>query len=213
MNMVKYIPELGLIVAASQKGRVAIITLTWQAEIGHSFRLDWILPFDSQIENSHGPRVPLMGMAVSPMPGFEKPQDITRIPQDVDPREYIKFGYRVLNPEKDESETPSECDSSDSFNPMKNNPESSSAGQNDPDPSTVPKNLQSQGSDSLSSHSEDSDYVPELTLPELHAHASDIYQPQEGWHGYYPSRHYRLLLLSCNHTVMSYEFWHSWIDD
>ncbi|CAG8266725.1 unnamed protein product [Penicillium salamii] len=253
MNMVKYVPELGLILAASQKGRVAVITLTWQAEIGHSFRIDWIVPFNSQGMDLSHPRVPLMGMAVSPMPGYEQLPDIPCIPCDVNPKEWLEFDYRLLNPDQDESsDIPSEPDSFRGFNsntssPKREESESGdistsddssphsysnaashekyeasdmstsdkgsqqnsnpntdipepSAGQNDSDsPEFHPSNRQSEVDDD-----------PILTLPELHAHASDIYQPRENWHGWHPSRHYRLMLLFCNHSVMSYEFWHTW---
>ncbi|CAG8088577.1 unnamed protein product [Penicillium olsonii] len=235
MNMIKYIPELGLIIAASQEGRVAIISLTWQAEIGHSFRIDWIVPFDSQVTDPDYPKVPLMGMAVSPMPGFEQPPDIPCIPRDVDPKEWLKFDYRLLNPEKDaSSDISSESASPHRFNPNtdspnndesldtsgsnsdsrrfksdRDSPESPSAGQNDQgsamSPSLPPSNPDSNGS-------EDDGDPSLLTIPELHSRGSAIYRPRENWHGWHPSRHYRLLLLFCNHTVMSYEFWHTWMN-
>lgn len=213
MNMVKYIPELGIVVAASQKGRVAIITLTWQEEIGHSFRIDWILPFSSQNVDLHHPRVPLMGIAVSPMPGFEIPQDIPCIPRNVNPKEWLQFDYRLLNPENDElSEKSSPEHSPYTFDPTSNhttNPKSQYAGQSDP---VSPPNVSSSSRRNIypTMHSEDDGNDPILTVPELHAYASSVYQPHEDWHGWHPSRHYRLLLLFCNHTVISYEFWHKW---
>jgi hypothetical protein len=215
MNMIKYIPELGIVVAASQKGRVAIITLTWQEEIGHSFRIDWILPFSSQKLESIHPRVPIMGIAVSPMPGFEFPQDIPCIPRNVNPKEWLHFDYRLISPENDGpfSRDTSEHNPNafDPFSDPEPKPKSPSAGQSDPVPpnvsgprarNTYPRNM----------HSEelDADDDPVMTIPEIHAHASSIYQPHEHWHGWHPSRHYRLLLLFCNHSVMSYEFWHKW---
>ncbi|KAJ5972869.1 Ribonucleotide reductase transcriptional regulator CRT10 [Penicillium vulpinum] len=176
LNLVKYLPELGIVIAASQAGGVAIITLTWQEEIGHTFRLDWLLPFPAQEPDDDFPTPPLMGIAASPMPGFEIPPDIPCIPRDVDPTDRLRFNHRLLNPDKDEP-----C--------VANPPERGTSTPSEPDPYT---------------------HYPNLTIPETHAYASDIYQPHETWHGYHPSRHYRLLLLFCDLKVMSYEFWHDW---
>ncbi|CAP86601.1 Pc20g12720 [Penicillium rubens Wisconsin 54-1255] len=178
LNLVQYLPELGIVVAASQAGGVAIITLTWQEEIGHTFRVDWLLPFPTQERDDECPTPPLMGIAASPMPGFEMPPDVPCIPRDVNPKDRLRFNHRLLNPDGDEpsTATPPECGASSP---------------SDPDVSP--------GSD-----------YPNLTIPETHAYASGIYQPHETWHGYHPSRRYRLLLLFCDLTVMSYEFWHDW---
>lgn len=178
LNMVKYLPELGIVIAASQAGGVAIITLTWQEDIGYTFRLDWLLPFVNQDRNDGCPTPPIMGIAASPMPGFEIPPDVPCIPRDVNPKDRLRFNHRLLNPDKNEP-----C--------VTDPPECGASSPSDPD---------------LSLGSDD----PNLTIPETHAYASDIYQPHETWHGYHPSRHYRLILLFCDLTVMSYEFWHDW---
>ena len=176
LNLVKYLPELGIVIAASQAGGVAIITLTWQEEIGHSFRVDWLLPFANQDRDDGCPTPPIMGIAASPMPGFEIPPDVPCIPRDVNPKYRLRFNHRLLNPDKDEP-----C--------VAGPPEYGASSPSDLD---------------LSPGSED----PNLTIPETHAYASDIYQPHETWHGYHPSRHYRLIVLFCDLTAMSYEFWH-----
>ncbi|KAJ5778889.1 hypothetical protein N7457_006609 [Penicillium paradoxum] len=177
INMVKYLPDAGIVVAATQTGAVAIITLTWQEEIGHSFRVDWILPFFSQ-QGEDDP--PLMGLAVSPMPGFEVPSDVPCIPRDVDPKDWLKFNFHMLNPNGGDP-----CDDPDAV-PLEGALPNPSL-QSDPEPAGK-----------------------KFTLPEIHAHASSIYRPRESWHGHCPSRHYRLLLLFCDNSVMSYEFWHDW---
>ncbi|KAJ5375561.1 Ribonucleotide reductase transcriptional regulator CRT10 [Penicillium concentricum] len=176
LNLVKYLPELGIVIAASQAGGVAIITLTWQEEIGHTFRLDWLLPFPTQEGDDECPTPPLMGLAASPMPGFEIPPDVPCIPWDINPNDRMRFNHRLLNPDKTEP-----C--------VANPPERGASSPSEPDPCTK---------------------EPNLTIPETHAYASDIYQPHEAWHGYHPSRHYRLLLLFSDLSVMSYEFWHDW---
>lgn len=218
-NMVKYVPELGLVVAASQKGRVAIISLTWQEEIGYAFRLDWIVPFYTQERDDGRPMIPLLGLAVSPMPGFEIPQDVPCIPRDVDPDDWLTFNHRILNPKDDPDSASSPSSSSSSTSSSLPTQEPTPHPVSDPPRKSHPKSDSELGSESgegsSSSSEEDShhgtaDDGQRYTLPELHAQASLAYRPHEPWHGWHPSRHYRLLLLFCDHTVMSYEFWHDW---
>ncbi|KAL4995870.1 hypothetical protein BDV10DRAFT_173784 [Aspergillus recurvatus] len=80
-NMVKYIPEHGIVVAASQKGRAAIIALTESPTTGRTFRVDWIVPLESQEKYGERPLFPLLGMSVAPMQGFEIQPDVPYIPQ------------------------------------------------------------------------------------------------------------------------------------
>ncbi|TKA76113.1 hypothetical protein B0A49_03514 [Cryomyces minteri] len=84
-NLSAQIPDLGVIVLASQKGRVAVLALTQvQTQVseptGDSFvrkvertvfayRLDRILPFHSQEKAGQRPNAPLLGIAVGPIQG------------------------------------------------------------------------------------------------------------------------------------------------
>lgn len=225
-NMVKYVPELGMVLAASQKGRVAVISLTWQEEIGYAFRLDRIVPFHFQESSDERPMNPLLGMAVSPMPGYEIPPDVPCIPRDVDPNDWLQFNYRILNPEEDDTPSPSSAttdapifktaaqpDTFQSTNDLLPDDDDKNR-DNESEESRSPSNSQSalddSSSDTHSSTAKSRKSHQTYTLPELHAHASRVYRPEEGWHGWHPSRHYRLMLLYCDHTVMSYEFWHEW---
>ncbi|KAJ5674684.1 uncharacterized protein N7477_004618 [Penicillium maclennaniae] len=214
-NMVKYIPELGIVVAASQKGRVAIITLTWAKEIGFAFRLDWIVPFSTQEQNNERPESPLLGIAVGPMAGSEIPQDVPCIPQGVDPDDWLKFHYRILTPE--ENDDLSSASLSRSSSPAHNDvPYSVSATYAQFDPTSQSASYadsnESEGPDTRGNSSpiQDENVKERRTLPEIHAEAYRAYRPHETWHGSHPSRHYRLLLMFHDHTVMSYEFWHDW---
>ncbi|KAJ6150978.1 hypothetical protein N7470_007572 [Penicillium chermesinum] len=186
-NMVKYVPELKLVIAASQKGRVAILSLTWHHEIGFAFRVDWILPFASQERRDERPMIPLLGIAVSPMPGFEVPHDVPFIPTG---QSDVSFQYRTLDTEDNEQSNPS--DSGYPKNPKEREPASPTSSPTSPPRST------SESSES------------KQTLAERHAQASSSHRPRESWHGLHPSRHYRLMLYYCDHTVLSYEFWHDW---
>jgi hypothetical protein len=75
--MLAVIPELSLVVAASQIGRAALITLTRLGDEFPSagpvvmFRLDLILPLKMH-EDKHRPHVPLAGMAVAPLQASER---------------------------------------------------------------------------------------------------------------------------------------------
>ena len=81
LNMAAQIPELGIVIVASQAGRVALLTLT--AKKGpkkrrdfYAFRLDWILPFKSQEDKELRPVGPLHGIAVSPIQGQQSRPDM-----------------------------------------------------------------------------------------------------------------------------------------
>jgi hypothetical protein len=74
LNMLAAIPELSLVLVASQIGRVALITITRPVQrdsrLGHivSMRVDLILPFsDEESEEKIRPSHGLLGMAVGPM--------------------------------------------------------------------------------------------------------------------------------------------------
>lgn len=83
-NMHAQIPSLGVVVIASQKGRVAILSLTQlnltSPESGakrknYGYRLDHILPLESQEAAGHRPRGSLHGIAVGPLQGTENEPD------------------------------------------------------------------------------------------------------------------------------------------
>ena len=72
MNMLLQIPELGIVIVASQKGRVVLLTLTQlRGTQDRAFRADWILPFKSQEEQGLRPNAPLLGIATGPIQGRE----------------------------------------------------------------------------------------------------------------------------------------------
>jgi hypothetical protein len=79
LNMLAAIPELSLVLVASQIGRVALITITRPVQrdsrLGHivSMRVDLILPFsDEESEEKIRPSHGLLGMAVGPMQNERK---------------------------------------------------------------------------------------------------------------------------------------------
>ncbi|PYI10756.1 hypothetical protein BO78DRAFT_466872 [Aspergillus sclerotiicarbonarius CBS 121057] len=189
-NMVKYIPEHGIVIAASQKGRAAVIALTESETTGQSFRVDWIVPFESQEKYGDRPLIPLLGMSVSPIQGFEIPPDVPYIPRDVKAND-LTFQFKYMSHDEANTSLPSSVIlQPNHFSDEINYPPAEPSAPSEP------------GDDDLQQ--------PPLTLPECHARATGAYQPEESWRGWNPSRHYRLMLMYADHTIMSYEFWYNW---
>ncbi len=70
LNMTQYIPEIGIVVIATQIGRVAVCSLTRKGSKGpYGLRVDWILPFETQEKSGERPLAPLLGIAVGPVQG------------------------------------------------------------------------------------------------------------------------------------------------
>lgn len=73
--MIYQMPSLGIVAIASQVGRVALLTMTRLKSHSEGkrsllgFRVEHILPFQSQEDRGERPEVPLLGMAVGPMQG------------------------------------------------------------------------------------------------------------------------------------------------
>ena len=80
--MIAQVPELGIVVIGNQVGRVGILTMTrWEAQKQSGYKIECILPFNSEEAKGLRPRKPLMGMAVSPIQGQESalPQSSPRM--------------------------------------------------------------------------------------------------------------------------------------
>lgn len=79
LNLFQQIPELGVIIVASQIGRAAVITTTKTKALGArstvGFRVDHILPFKSQENIGVRPQMPLLGIATGPVQGRESVQE------------------------------------------------------------------------------------------------------------------------------------------
>lgn len=73
LNMMLQIPELGIVAIAYQAGRVALLTMTRKVKNDqYGFRLEWLLPFQTQEEAGKRPDVALLGMAIGPVQGCGK---------------------------------------------------------------------------------------------------------------------------------------------
>ncbi|KIV77258.1 hypothetical protein PV11_09071 [Exophiala sideris] len=70
INMLQQIPDLGIVIVASQIGRCAICTTTRNEKTGTlGLRVDWVLPSRKQETGHARPFMPLLGLAVSPIQG------------------------------------------------------------------------------------------------------------------------------------------------
>ncbi|KAF2097448.1 hypothetical protein NA57DRAFT_58034 [Rhizodiscina lignyota] len=77
LSLTAYIPDIGVVLAGSPEGRVAVLSLTQtQVEVEarltpfFSMRLDWILPLRSQERSGQRPEQLLLGLAVGPVQGM-----------------------------------------------------------------------------------------------------------------------------------------------
>jgi hypothetical protein len=90
LNMHAYIPTLGVVVLASQKGRAIVLSLgrvpqsmqypegfnpSLGQKTNYTFRAECILPFESQEKAGQRPFSPLHGIAVGPIQGTENIKD------------------------------------------------------------------------------------------------------------------------------------------
>lgn len=193
-NMVKYIAESGIVIAATQKGRAAVISLSEVADGNIALRIDWMLPLASQELFAERPLTGLLGVAVGPIQGFEKQPDVCYVPRGVRSHRHFAFHYRSYDNDLTEM--------------MQDGWESNSEIGSD----GVDENERYSSSSSSFDEDDEKIGVPELTFAESHGTADYTSKPQEPWHGLSSSRHYRVLLTYADHTVMSYEFWYEWSD-
>lgn len=73
LNMLRYVPELSLVVVGCQMGRVGLFTTTRDrnaADLG--LRLEHTLPFATQEQAGERPVRPLLGFAIAPVQGREQ---------------------------------------------------------------------------------------------------------------------------------------------
>lgn len=76
MNMFQQVPELGIVIIASQSGRCAICSTVRKTRDGPlGLRVDWVLPTMKQESAGFRPPHALLGIAVGPVQGFLKEGD------------------------------------------------------------------------------------------------------------------------------------------
>ena len=115
-NMHAQIPDLGVMLLATQKGRVAILSLTQltteapdptaPSEVSrkrvYGYRIDHILPFASQEAAGFRPPCPLAGVAVGPMQGTESaPDELKRWRLMIMYQDHSVLSYEIARPAGD----------------------------------------------------------------------------------------------------------------
>jgi hypothetical protein len=83
LNMVHQIPDLGVVIIASQIGRCAVCSLTRNGRTGTlGLRVDWTLPTRKQESKMLRPVRPLLGIATSPVQGRASSQQKNATPEE-----------------------------------------------------------------------------------------------------------------------------------
>ncbi|KIW27484.1 uncharacterized protein PV07_07217 [Cladophialophora immunda] len=93
LNMMLQIPELGIVVVATQIGRCAVCSLTKKEKTGTlGLRVSWILPTKKQELKGLRPFGPLLGIAASPIQGCFKRDESEDRPESTESTEWGKDG-------------------------------------------------------------------------------------------------------------------------
>ena len=201
LSMMQQIPELGIVIIASQLGRVAVCTLTKSMSNGLlGMRVDWILPTQRQETAGMRPMVPLLGVAAAPVQGRAKHHSDDTGYQDAWAKDGIIHGVRtsfdqtvlVLDAEaKQDADGSSSDDGAPSRPPPRRKPYRPVRKR--------PRNAGSSSSNPRSSHSSLSSQASTTTRP------FPIPEHTEGWQAVEPSRRHRLMLTYLDMTVLTYE--------
>ncbi|EEH22158.2 hypothetical protein PABG_04369 [Paracoccidioides brasiliensis Pb03] len=184
-NMVHQIPELGVVLAASQKGRVVILSLT-ECPDGKAFRLDHIIPFESQENRGDRPVTPLVGMAVGPVESHLLPLD-----------EVSSSGSSQII---DDTTNANAASSSTATQPHHHRRRSEKL--------IIKSKEHAVQTSAEPEVKANPPHFKKLEVPDVDEHLR-----REQWHGIEFSRRYRLLLMYSNLTVMHYELFYEWPTD
>ena len=200
LNLVHSIPELGIVIIATQIGRCAVCSLTRKGKGGpFGLRVDWTLPFREQEKQHQRPNAPLLGLAVGPIQGREVgPQtSMSETDSAPDDNEALHFGGKRTVEEtpittgadtvslssgieprsRSEQARPKEAKKARAINPKRKRGSPSK-----PQPLFVKAAVASE----------------QWSTPEGGSRA-------EGWRGFEYSRRYRLMMTYYDHTVLTYE--------
>lgn len=189
MNMTSYIPELGVVVVASQMGQVALLVLTRDPSGNTGFRLECTLPTPQHSEHNEeliymrgslAYHYPLLGIATAPLQGTESRPGYSPSPSDIiwdTDREDIDSSLHVDDIRR-------------TYEPkIVRLPSSSRMPKDGPVLQTVPaiaEDLATGSPDQIPSSGDFGERDSELNKK--------------------TSRRYRLMLYFYNHTILSYEF-------
>jgi len=191
LNMLLQIPELGIVIIATQIGRCAVCALTKKERQGMlGLRVDWILPTRSQEKQRLRPLTELLGIAVAPVqgqldlspsqPDFEEDwaEDcvVEGLPTSFERNTVLLDNLQVMPQDEAPSSEPSTSESDRDGN---ESPERKCSGSRTP-----PR---------VSIKTESRPWTKE---PE-----------REPWRSQENSRRYRLMMTYADMTVLTYEIW------
>ncbi|KAK2764965.1 hypothetical protein FQN54_008664 [Arachnomyces sp. PD_36] len=212
INMVHSVPELGVVIAATQKGRVAVITLTHVKSEGLPyFRVDWIAPFASQERFGKRPLHPLVGIAVGPISNqlFQYPSD-SAINQSVE----MDLKYDLQNRYPDDNQDPENEDMD-----IDEQPDSKGKGKqpvrpkpaNDEKATKVSDDMETDGQPESKDKGKQPAHPKRIRDKEVRFLDDSKNCRYEPWrHDMQYSRRYRLMMMFSDHSVMSYHFYYDW---
>ena len=213
LSMIQSIPELGIIIIASQLGRCAVCTLTKTSNNNAlGLRVDWILPTRRQERAGHRPMHPLLGIAVAPVQGrtFQSSGPERDDDQD-ETQEWLRdrtvhgvnttFDRTVLVLDKTARDHRDNEDSSDGGPSSRHQQDRARRKR-----SSKPRGKRLRPSDSLSAHQK-----PRSSHSSLSSQASSssrpfpVPEPSDSWAAVESSRRYSLMLTYLDMTVLTYE--------
>jgi hypothetical protein len=177
INMIQQIPELGLVIIASQSGRCAVCSTMRMSRKGPlGLRVDWVLPTTKQEIAGLRPAHALLGIAVGPIQGVLKGGDANQEEEDAFQDGTINgtstsFDTDVIMSESSQDESEASSDERDA------------------------KRLKMSGPP----------LIPPGRYSRREQRAWSKSEPVEAWRGVNYSRRYRLMLTYWDWTVLTYE--------
>lgn len=235
LSMMQQIPELGIVIIASQLGRCAVCTLTRNMNNGASgLRVDWILPTRRQEREGHRPRHLLLGIAVAPIQGrgqqqSDDPTTLERSDSETWAKDRTVHGVKttfdtsilVLDGAARDNSGVNDSDNSDD-GPSHLRTRTSSHARTKGKARMNKKRVRRTSTTDTQTHTHSSTSTAATTAAASHAHAysssssSSIASTSsrafpnltqnEPWKAVESSRRYRLMLTYLDLTVLTYEF-------
>lgn len=221
LNMIQQIPELGIVIVATQLGRCAVCSLTRRGHDGvFGLRVDWVLPTKKQENEGLRPGAPLLGIAAGPIQGRMTDEQISSSSDSEHELQAMVDSVGSISTEPDShrlehspsarrrlSETMRSPDEGGWRHPDGGSPETPLCGSEPQSPPSKRKrrSSSSQSADSPSLRKSFATSSPQDSRRK--GKRSGRRLSAERWTGIEYSRRYRLMLMYTDHTVLTYELW------
>lgn len=196
INLLQQIPELGVVVIATQVGRCAICSLTRLGQEGdYGLRVDWILPTRKQEEKGHRPLAQLLGLAVGPIQGRFPPRQQRVV------AEQMEENLLLRDRNTEGIDTSLDDDVIVLSKHRKSNSQQPGHGGQNSSLRSVSPPIKRKRSPSPTAGSTSGDSLTLETRVWTRAEGA------ERWRGCENSRRYRIMLTYVDHTILTYEIW------